>query len=278
VDPGILSTLNPLAFVSAGNNRNGPAATHLYDPAADTFLYAVAGMTSAGQPDTLVLFYDDPSRTNNNFPQGKIAAKISLPLTVLNNGTESAAPALLQFRPGTVAQPCSASTITGNFGSGTQTLLATAVGVNCAVVFSASPASLTPHAIFEVAVPLLVTGKCDPIPCPPSPNTDPAYFNPVGFSFFTPPFAVDDTGFSLGASGSVGIAPAAAPLGGPPASGTPAIFPLCADLPRGDGQNLVPAVAAFYAIAVNGETLLSAPLAPPPLENGKPSIVCPAGM
>jgi hypothetical protein len=54
---------------------------------------------------------------------------------------------------------------------------------------------------------------------------------------------------------------------------------LCADLPhQGEDQELSPAVAAFYAITVGGETLLSAPLAPALLKNGKPSIVCPAGM
>src|SRR5947207_14093483 len=59
VDAGVLASLRPLAF------RNG-AATHLYDSSANAFLYAVGGTTTGGssQPDTLVLFYDDPSRTN----------------------------------------------------------------------------------------------------------------------------------------------------------------------------------------------------------------------
>src|SRR6202011_2665723 len=85
VGPSVLATLNPLAFISGGNDdRRAAKATHLYDTEADTFLYAVAnGAGGAAQPDTLLLFYDDLSRTNKNFQQGKVVAKISLPLTVL---------------------------------------------------------------------------------------------------------------------------------------------------------------------------------------------------
>src|SRR5947207_4801407 len=109
VDAGVLASLRPLAF------RNG-AATHLYDSSANAFLYAVGGTTTGGssQPDTLVLFYDDPSRTNA-LAAGQVAAKISLPLTVLNkDGSERAVPAVLQYQaPSAGAAPCSASTVTG---------------------------------------------------------------------------------------------------------------------------------------------------------------------
>ena len=265
VDPAVLSGLTPLAFVSAGDDGNGPArATHLYNPEAETFLFAVAGSKNAGQPDTLVLFFDDPSRTDKTFQPGKVVAKISLPLTLLKNGIETSAPVILQYKaPSGRTLDCSASTVTGSLSG-----RATDFGINCAVVFAASPVSPEPHAIFEVAMPLLITAA-----------TDPAYFV-FGFSFVFPPFVSPGvTGFSLGTNkGSIGIAPAAAPLGGPPPTGTPATYPLCASLPKGDDQNLTSAVAAFYAIAVTGETLLSAPLKPPPLANGKPSIVCPTGM
>jgi hypothetical protein len=270
VDPSILSALNPLAFISARNDNGPAAATRLYDAEADTLLYAVAS-GAGSQPDKIFLFYEDLSRTNKNFPQGKVAATVSLPLTVLNGGSERAVPAILQIKPGTAAAPCSTSTVSGNFsGSRAQTLLASSIGVNCAIVFGASAASPRSHAIFEVAVPLLITG-----------STDPAYFNDP-YAFFSTALAGDDTGFNLGSaglSGSIGIAPTAAPVGGPPPTGSPATYPLCADLPhQGEDQELSPAVAAFYAITVGGETLLSAPLAPALLKNGKPSIVCPAGM
>ena len=86
----LLSTLTPLAFVSGW--KSGPAAaTQLYNPDADTFLYAVASgappvaSTGLTVPDTLNLFYDDPSWINLPFSQDKAVAKFSLPLTVLNS-------------------------------------------------------------------------------------------------------------------------------------------------------------------------------------------------
>jgi len=263
VASGVLSTLKPLAFISATNAKGTAAATRLGDPAANAFFYAVGGTSVAGasQPDTLFLFYDDPTRTNATFPQGQVIAKISLPLTVLNpDGTERAVPAVLQLNAPGGGAACS---VTGNFsGSATQTFATAAtIGVNCAVVFGTSPVSSHPHAIFEVAVPLLITA-----------GTDPAYSVnafPVSLALL-PIFTSDDTGSVLN-GGSIGIAPTAAPLGSP-SSTTPATYPLCASLPReGNGTPLVPSVGAFYSIATDGEVLLSAPLVP-----STPGIVCPA--
>jgi hypothetical protein len=135
--------------------------------------------------------------------------------------------------------------------------MASQIGVNCAVVFAPSPLSTNSHAIFEVAVPLIVTNATDPlyfsnpianvgspfktdvIPAPPSPATPPI----------------------LGTNGkSIGIGPAAVPLGPPPAADVASAFALCANLPggNGNGQPPVPAVAAYYAISTVGEALLSA--------------------
>ena len=179
--------------------------------------------------------------------------------------------ATLQYiAPSRGGLPCSASTVTGNFsGLGNQTLRAAQIGVNCAVVYSPSPISKKPHAIFEIQAPLLVTVA-----------TDPPYFffainapslGPINSSIPSAFFS-DETGFTpvsgvLGSAGmSIGVAPTAAPLctgsGGtcptPPPSG---VFALCASLPRnGYGHHLVPSVSADYVIAVDGETLLSSPL------------------
>jgi hypothetical protein len=260
VDPGVLSSLRPLAFIGASSSSGAATATQLYDPSATAFLYAVGGASTAGtsQPDTVVLFYDDPTRTNPLSP-GQVAAKISLPLTVLNkDGTERPLPATLQYQvPATGAAPCSASTITGNFsGNGTQTLSPAKIGVNCAVVFAKSPVSGFSHAIFEVTVPMLIT-----------PSTDPAITagSPIGFGA---PF-FGDYGFTFASGKSIGIGPNAAPFG-PPAT-TSATYALCASLPTNAGGNtLLPSIAAFYAIAGDGEVLVSAPLAP------AISIGCPA--
>ena len=281
-----LATLTPLAFVSGW--KSGPAAaTQLFNPDADTFLYAVASGTSVAptgltEPEALNLFYDDPSLTNPDLPQRAAAAKFSLPLTVLNSDgmTERGVAATLQYiAPGRGGSPCSASTVQGNFsGSGMQTLKASQVGINCAVVFSPSPISNKPHAVFEIQLPLLVTMA-----------TDPLYFSfaqtgmggPINLSIPSA-FFTDVTGFApaagtLGPNGEyIGIAPAAAPLctavtcPTPPATPPAGVFALCASLSRnGYGPNLVPSVAADYAIATDGEALLSAPLP------GTSTSVCP---
>ena len=299
VDSTVLSTLQPLAFVSTTNSRGPAVPTQLFDPSADTFFYAVGGQSAANtgspQPDTLVLFYDVPGHTNKAFAPGQIIAKASLPLTVLNqDGTERAVPAVLQFKsPGPGGIAC---TVTGDFagtGAPQPPQPAGALGINCGVAFGASPVSPRPHAIFEITIPLLITGACAPNPCTlPSPNTDPAYFigllGPDPFSpSLTLPFVTDDIGFPagpnvLGQHGgqSIGIAPTAGPLGPPVGCTTnngvttctpPGTYPLCANLPHANGQNLVPSVAAFYSIATHGEVLLASPLQPAP-----PGLVCPA--
>jgi len=166
--------------------------------------------------------------------------------------------------------------------------MAAQIGINCAVVFGASPTSTQKHAIFEVAVPLLITGACAPLPCTPSPNTDPAYFysyfnpgppiqkNPVNTGVYTA-FVFNDPGEpanlgNLGQKGvSIGLAPTAPPLCStlfgtatcPKPIPSPIPFALCASLPvntNGTGAQLRPAVGAYYAVATSGETLLSAPL------------------
>ena len=258
----LLPNLTPLAFISS--SKGPAAATQLYNTDAQTFLYAVASLsassTQAGQPDTLYLFYDDTARTNANLNQGDIVAQVSLPLVVLSSDgtTERLVPTTLQFRA-TNAGNCSTSTVVGNFSgapSGTQTLMAAQIGVDCAVVFAPSPLSTKSHAIFEVQVPLIVTNLTDPL----------YFFNPISNVNFS--FAAEETGFTPAAGilraneNSIGIGPAAVPLYSTTTSPPPPIFALCANLPggNGNGQAPVPAVAAYYAISTAGETLLSTAL------------------
>ena len=260
----LLPALTPLAFISSSK---GPApVTQLYNPNAGVFLYGVASgfVDDGGQPDTVLFFYDDTSRTNGNLKQGSVVAQFSFPLVVLtgypSTPTETLVPTTLQFRA-TNAGDCSASTVSGqsldsppsiSFSS----LSASQIGIDCAVVFAPSPLSTASHAIFEVAVPLIVTQA-----------TDLLYFG-NSYSVIGGPWKTDVPGFPSGgfsktngvfpAGSYIGLAPSAQPLGPPPAV-TP--YALCANLPsgNGNGQAPVPGVAAFYAIATDGATLLSAP-------------------
>jgi hypothetical protein len=263
----LLPTLTPLAFISASNNGGPAKPTQLYDPDADTFLYALA--TGVGtQPDKLFLLYEDLSRTDGTFLQGQIIAKISLPLVILNSNQpakpETPVVTTLQISAACAGGPgCLRADAVGGIGNPHNPIPATSLGIDFELVFSPSPISAQPHAIFELQVPLVVTRAIDP-----------PYFGNSRY-FVTTPFVSNETGFTpttpgiLPAGASVGLAPSAQPWQLPPAGG-PAIYALCASLPGNGNQHApVPAVAAFYAIAADGETLLAAPLVPPA------PIVCP---
>jgi hypothetical protein len=284
-----LSTLTPLAFIS---QSPGAAAkpTQLYDNSADTFLYAVA-LSSKGAseaklplPDTVYFFYEALFRTNQN---GTITAQFQFPLSVLNpDGSERVVPTTLNFA-GINGGDCSNSNVVGDFkGLGSAQQLfnpKTQIGVDCTVVFSATPALAQTHAIFEVAVPLLVTTACTTTAC----LDFPLYFyshnnggvpNPVNSSLlnkgdtasaFQGVFTAfaQEVGYAagsgvLGTGLKIGLAPNAGSLLPPPgAQFAPA---LCASLPvntNGTGAQVRPAVGAFYAVATSGEMLLAAPLA-----------------
>jgi hypothetical protein len=291
VDASVLSTLHPIAFTSAmtGTNKTSTAMpAQLFDSEANMFVYAVVGLSANGaiknssQADSLLIFYDDTSRTS-----APTAAKIALPLTVLNtDGTERFVPAVLNYTVPSGGNGCSASTVTGDFaGTGTTSITApNNIGVGCAVVLATSPASpQTKHAIIEVTASLLVTKSNDPV-----------IFGNGGFK---PAFTSDVPGFTpancpgqrpsspciLGfdpktkiAGMSIGVAPSAGPLGPPPScTGVNCVPPaakyaLCASLQTdAGGTTLLPSAAGFSAIAGSGEVFLSATL------NPSTPLVCP---
>jgi hypothetical protein len=294
----VLSGLTPLAFISQSPGTAtmpGTAlVTQLYDTSADAFLYAV-GLSSTGTsgskaplpvPDYVYFFYDDLFRFNVSFTTGTTIAKFTFPLRVLtvSSGvsTERAVPTTLNF-VATNAGDCSMSTVSGNFNGNamgtTQQLTPDQIGISCAVVLSASPALAQTHAIFEVAVPLLVTSATDPLYFYSANNKDPithkVLSNPVNSPLVTQGVYTafqTDTGHpnstNLGTGSDIGLAPSAAPLCsdlGVTCSSTsmPATFPICANLPTkttGNSVQLRAAVGAFYAMATSGETLLSAAL------------------
>jgi hypothetical protein len=277
----LLSTQKPLAFISQKSGTG--AATQLYDPKADTFLYAV-GVSEFGiktgnglfAPDTAFFFYDDLFRVAQNFTKGQTVAKFSFPLTVLNADGSENPPVMVTLK---VLATCNggpsclqAYVYGGGIGTASNPILASQLQIAFALSFGTSPTSTQKHAIFQVGVPLLVTAA-----------TDPAYFyfaitgQPGNGSEAGPPFSLPSAGnlatytvfvddllnpvLPLGAS--LGLAPSAGPLGSPPAAGVSSTFALCASLPDnsdGPAAHLRPAVGAYYAIATDGEMLVSAPL------------------
>jgi hypothetical protein len=285
---GCLSTLTPLAFISQSPGTATAQPTELSDSSADTFLYTVA-LSSGGDsgaflpiPDKVYFLYETLFRTNQN---GTIVAKFQFPLSVLNSdGSESATPTTLNFT-GTNGGGCLTSTVSGNFSS--TPIAASAIGIDCTVVFSASPVSAQSHAIFEVAVPLLVTTACSTTAC-----LDPLYFwsfnhsnvaNPVNspkpaqgvYTAFEQEVGFQPNPNFLGTGAKIGLPPRAGSL--PPPQGAPFALALCASLPvntNGNGAQLRPAVGAFYAVATSGEMLLAAPT-PSAFTLGGTPPVCP---
>ncbi len=218
----VLATLTPLAFISKSSGT--AAATRLYDPDANVFLYAV-GVSSFGEvsftgltdPDMVYFFYDDPSRTNSNLQQGKIVAKFLLPLTVLSsNGVETPVSATLQFKvPATGQPPCSASTVVSSLWP--MGIAPAQIGLNCAVVFSGSPTSAQQHAIFEVAIPLLVTQLTDPAYSYSLNTKLPGPINTAIYTAFG--FTGDDLGATLPNGASIGLSPQCRAAGASPGRG-----------------------------------------------------------
>jgi hypothetical protein len=270
----LLPAMTPLAFVSSSK---GPApATQLYNPSANVFLYGVASKftgQSGPEPDTVFFIYDAPRDIINISLPGQVIAEFSFPLVVLTGypsaPVETLVPTTLQFRA-TNTGDCTMSTVsgTGQSGSGSSQVtvsfstLAKNIGIECAVVFAPSPLSAVPHAIFEVAVPLIVTQA-----------TDPLYIGGNIYNVIASPWNSDVTGFPQTPPGGfsgvkgipngsyIGLAPSAQPLLPQGTTTLPAVIPyaLCANLPGLIGSP-VPSVAAYYAIANDGATLLSAPL------------------
>jgi hypothetical protein len=300
-----LGKLTPLAFTI---NKQGQAVpTQPSNPSAVGFLYAVTTTTGKnGQPDTLQLFYDYPPLTSSTFATAQTVAEISLPLQVLNTDGSERLVCGPQGCPASVATllisavcnggvNCLTANVFGNFSPAIPNLSPNALGLQWQLVFGTSPNSKNTHAIFEVLVPLLVTGPTNPAQCgkaisagtpdPADCGNDPAYFgvtpagatngvatgSPTGINQITglpTAFSTNDLGFTPASLGApLGVAPFAAPacLGGNPCPRVPPLqqstFPFCASFSVKGTLNR--AVAAFLAIATDGTTDVSAPVVPP---------------
>jgi hypothetical protein len=299
--PSSLLSLSPLAFkVSQGQAIPVPAGSS----GITSLFYAVA-TGAKEQPDKLNLSYDYPGLSNSTFTKGQMVAEISLPLQVLNaNGSErlicgpqapgsstascAVSLAVLQVTAVCSGGPaCLSAVVIGDFSvQGTidkQSPTAASLGLQFQLSFGPSPNFPSHHAIFNVNVPLIVTGptpataaSCGneiisgtpviPDPC----GNDPAYFGvtPVGTNGIptgTPTYVNQASGlptaFTTNPNGvRVGIAPSAAPetVG----NGTTATFGYCASFLANGTTGVHPAVAAFLTVGTDGTAYASAPVPP----------------
>jgi len=225
--PVAVSDLAGLATLAFTTNKLGQAVpTEPSDPSANSFLYAVTTEVN-GEPNALTLVYDNPLETS--FAAGQLVAKISLPLQVLSltDGVERLVCCGVRGSPASVA---------------TLQINASANGGLTAVVTGdfIGDGTQQSHSAAELG---------------------------LQFPGLPTAFSSDVLGFVPTFLGQpIGIAPSAAPAGGPPqcvgTSCTPTYtYPFCSSfLVNGV---LEPATAAFYSIATNGATNVSAPRTPP---------------
>jgi hypothetical protein len=240
-----LSSLVPLAFISPSSGLAIPVP--LGTSGENSFFYAV--LDSANGQQMLDLFFDFVPWTTKQFVSGQLVASIEFPMVVLNrDGSERSVAATLQLTPTcSGAAACLSASVTGDFVmAGTRlTYTAAQLGLQIGYSFGASPNSATPHGMFELQIPPVVTGPSNPTNCgtainngTPDPGdcgNDPAYFgvipagatlpngnpNPnVGSPIFInqtsglpTDFLENDLGFTPMFLGlPVGTAPSAAPL------------------------------------------------------------------
>jgi hypothetical protein len=263
-----LSYLTPLAF------RPGAVPTQYGDPKATTFFYAVALEGNDGQPQTLDLFYDYTPWTNKQFTKGQVA-NFTFPLVLNGSAGEQTFQATLTLTATcNGAASCLTGTVTGIPGTGTKSFSAAQLGIQFNYDFGPSPNSTTPHAIFEVLIPVLANAA-----------NDPAYFytglefgggapdsacingaNPA--SGYCNVFSTGEPGFAASVLGSgkfVGVGPSAVPYphnfmcptNGSACSPPPAV-PFTATFFGSPNSGPNPAVSDFLVIDTTGKTVVSA--------------------
>jgi hypothetical protein len=250
-----LSNLVPLAFISG---KGGALATNPGDQSANVFFYAAtdgvlpttAGGSVGTPPTALYLVYDLPPLTSAQTiaakAKGLDLADICLPLTSLNTGTslESSLPSLVRVLDSSgkavvVVGSCST-------GSGIQPSQPSQLGVTVTLTLQSSPNSAAQHVVIKVRVPLLLAHA-----------TDPVYFGDTGvFSTFRQPIFVNPECGSIPDCTQV-------PPGATVVGMSPAAAHFTANIASTTGIVSVPAVDAYLAISIDGETLVSQLLPPP---------------
>jgi hypothetical protein len=237
------SSIAPLAFASGEVTERG-------NPATSFFYAATNGQTPNGSGATgasaISLVFDATALLNTSvFAKNQPIAAFTIPLVISNNGTEFPARTTIQIVGSTgcgKASPCFAATATGTSGAPGSFGPVDPAKLGLTVTFQFLPSENleTPHAVFIVTAPLLVTQK-----------TDPAYFTTSQVYGSIPNLLV------FASFGTTDQVPAAQKFLGLPIGFGPVAAPVCASIT--DGQKLQPAVGAYLSISTASTTYLSAP-------------------
>jgi hypothetical protein len=297
--PAGLSSLQSLAFVSNPAPKVPLTVTQNLDPKATSQVYAVTepangqpgeasavALGTSGQPNTLDLFFSNLKSTS---AKGQVVATIAFPLAVLVNGatTENSIVATLH-----ITGPTATVSADLGMGMGKQVYSPSDLGLNFESFSVPSPKSSSPNTIYELQIPLLVNPQTDPFyflnlaslpQCPNGINQISGYCN--AFSATNPPNGFAPKHTKKTPDFVVGMAPSAAPQcpGAQPGTMCPATLPtnpkqplsptfgFCASF-SGNLNN--PDATFFLAIAPDGTTYVSSPVAP--ALSGAPYPACPS--
>ena len=265
-----LPNLTPLAFQAISGQAVTPVA--LGSPGANSFLYPV--LTGPNGQHTLNVVFDYTPWTNGSLVKGQALGSFKFPLVILkSDNTETPVAATLnltaictstiQLQQQTAS--CLAGTVTGITA---KPLSAAQLGIQFGLQLAPSPNSSTPHAIFTLQLPVIVTLATDPVYFGADNSGTPSFTNQ--FSGQRTAFSKDDLGFTTTFMGQplmgrpIGVSPYPAPLF--PATGCPSTTPplpifygFCATIAG------TPAAATFASIGTEGTVYASSPVGPQPL-------------
>jgi hypothetical protein len=260
-----LSNLTPLAFQAVPGQAVTPVA--LGSRGANSFLYAV--LTGPDGQHKLDVVFDYGPWTAKTFVKNQPVGSFTFPLVILNSDNTIETPVVATLNLTATcngAGSCLSGTVTG---IGKTPLSAAQLGIQFGFQLAASPNVPTPHAIFTLQLPVIVTLATDPVYFGVDSNGNPTLINQ--FSGKPTAFSKDDLGFTATSVGlPIGVSPYPAPLcTGASCFNTTTFYGFCAkiaDTPL--AATFTPAAATFASIGTDGTTYASSPV-------GQPQPQCP---
>lgn len=252
-----LSNLTPVAFKADTVSGQAVTPVALGTPGANSWIYPV--LTGPDGQHTLDVVLDYGPWTSKQFVMNQPVGSFKFPLVILNSdNSETPVVATLNLTAScNGAAGCLSGTVTG---IGTKPLSAAQLGIQIGFQLAASPNVPTPHGIFELQLPVIVTLLSDPAYFGVDSNGTATFINQL--SGQPTAFSQDDRGFTPTSVGRpVGISPYPAPLcpaSGCPSGSPPIFYGFCATIAG------TPAAATFASVGTDGTTYASSPVGQQP--------------